>query len=182
LFSSFLAFIYKSFYNNKYKNNKLYILSKESKSLLVELKHLASLQLEKATSNNLDLKKAFDTTTKAYNKKLNNFKLNFFLEEDEEEDENEEEGYNTSSSSNSNSNSSSNSRIIKGNSSSSSSTTTTNNSKSSSSTSSSSSDSNSNSNSVTVLERIQIIGKSKDRLSNTIKQKLSSLFINLFQQ
>ena len=43
-FSCFFAFVFRSFYNNKYKEDKLYTLSKESRSLLKELKQLALLQ------------------------------------------------------------------------------------------------------------------------------------------
>jgi hypothetical protein len=42
-FACFLAFVYRSFYSNKYKKDKLYTLSKESISLLKELKRLALL-------------------------------------------------------------------------------------------------------------------------------------------
>ncbi len=170
LYSCFLAYIYNSFYNNKYKNNKLYILNKESKGLLEELKHLAILQQKEAISNNLNLKENFKKSIKLYNKKLNNFKLNSFLNVDSE---NDEENYNSSSSRSSfNSNLSRNSNRL------SSSSSTTSNSSFNSNSSSSSSDSNS----TTILAKIKSIGESQNVLSNTIKEKLQSLFINLFKQ
>jgi Orsellinic acid/F9775 biosynthesis cluster protein D len=58
-FGCFLAFVFRSFYNNKYKEDKLYSLSKESKGLLKELKQLALMQQEKAASADLDLNKDF---------------------------------------------------------------------------------------------------------------------------
>jgi len=148
--------------------------------------HLAKLQLKEATSNNLDLKKGFQTTAKAYNKRLSNFKLNLFLElaKGEEEGEEEEGGYSTSSSSSSSSSAFSSSsstafglRIASSSSSSSSSSPST-----ASGSKSSSSASSSTSNSTTILAKIQSIGQSNNVLSNTIKEKLSSLFINLFKQ
>ena len=172
-FSCFLAFVYRSFYNSKYKDNKLYNLNKESKGLLVELKHLASVQLEQATTSNLDLKKQFRACTKAYNKKLSNFRLNFFLEPEEG---GRERGYDSSSPSSTSTRGPGSAFGIISSSSSSSSSSTTSNSKSSSSASSS------NSNSATMLEKIQSIGESDNVLSNTIKQKLSSLLIALFKQ
>jgi len=76
--------------------------------LLVKLKHLAKLQLKKVISNNLDLKEGFQTTAKAYNKRLSNFKLNCFLKlvKGEGDKEEKEEGYSTNSSSPSSSSSS----------------------------------------------------------------------------
>ena len=95
-FSCFFAFVYKSFCNNKYKEDKLYSLSKESKGLLKELKQLALLQQEEAACADLDLNKGFQQTKRALNKRLNSFTLNFFLGKgallDEEEELGEEGG------------------------------------------------------------------------------------------
>ena len=192
LFSCFLVYVYRSFYTSKYKEDKLYTLDKEAKGLLIKLRHLAKLQLKKATSNNLDLKKGFQTTAKAYNKRLSNFKLNLFLELAKEEGEGEEEegGYSTSSSSFSSSSSSSFSSAFSSSSStafgpriaSSSSSSNSSSPSIASSSKSSSSASSFTSNSTTILAKIQSIRQSNNVLSNTIKEKLSSLFINLFKQ
>jgi hypothetical protein len=58
-FSCFLVLVFKSFYNSKYKEDKLYSLSKESKGLLKELKQLALLQQEEAASADVDLNRGF---------------------------------------------------------------------------------------------------------------------------
>jgi hypothetical protein len=94
-FSCFFAFIFRSFYNDKYKEDKLYTLSKESRGLLKELKQLALLQQDEAVSADLDLNKDFQKTTKALNKRLNSFTLNLFLNKSpllDEEELSREEG------------------------------------------------------------------------------------------
>jgi hypothetical protein len=58
-FSCFFAFVFRSFYSNKYKKDKLYFLNKESRGLLKELRQLAFLQQEEAASIDLDLNKSF---------------------------------------------------------------------------------------------------------------------------
>jgi len=78
-FACFLAFVYRSFCINKYKEDKLYSLSRECKGLLRELKQLALLQQEEAARANLDLNKGFQQTKRALNKRLNSFNLNLFL-------------------------------------------------------------------------------------------------------
>ena len=88
-FSCFFAFVFRSFYNGKYKEDKLYTLSKESKGLLKELKQLALLQQEEAVSADLDLNKGFQKTKRALNKRLNSFTLNLFLNKDALLDEEE---------------------------------------------------------------------------------------------
>jgi hypothetical protein len=90
--------VFRSFYNNKYKEDKLYSLSKESKGLLKELKQLALLQQEEAASADMDLNKGFQKTKRALNKRLNSFTLNLYLgkgallDEEELDEEGGEEG------------------------------------------------------------------------------------------
>jgi hypothetical protein len=107
-FTCFFAFIFRSFYNDKYKEDKLYTLSKESRGLLKELKQLALLQQDEAASVDLDLNKDFQKTTRALNKRLNSFILNLFLNKSpllDKEELSKEEGEEEELPSNSNNNS-----------------------------------------------------------------------------
>jgi hypothetical protein len=172
-FSCFFAFVFRSFYNNKFKENKLYSLSKECISLLKELKQLALLQQEEASTLDLDLAKDFKKTKALFNKKLNSFKLNFFLskgalldKEDLEEDEEEDKLLSSS-------NNSLNSSL-------SSSTSSLSNKEEDSSSTISIDSTKSMSN--TILAKIELLGKSNNLISIKIKEKLLSLFMLLFKQ
>jgi hypothetical protein len=178
-FSCFFAFIFRSFYNDTYKEDKLYTLSKESRGLLKELKQLALLQQDEAASVDLDLNKDFQKTTRALNKRLNSFTLNLFLNKsallDEEElskEEGEEEELPSGSDNDSlhsslGSSTSSLSGEEEGGEDDSRSTISVDNTKSLSN---------------ALLEKIEQLGKLDNPTSVRIQEKLLCLFIHLFKQ
>src|SRR5450432_258452 len=172
-FSTFLAFIFRSFFNTSYKKDNLYSLSREAISLLEDLKDLASLEANEALEKEIDLTKKYKQTKKSLSRKLNLFKINTFIkegrmieEEDLEEGEEEEDlGSNPSLSS---LDSSTSSISIE---------------EEDSSSLSSSSSTRIESTSITLLERIKEIGEANSSpISKKIKEKLLSLLILLAKE
>jgi hypothetical protein len=184
-FACFFAFVYRSFCNNKYKEDKLYSLSRECRGLLRELKQLALLQQEEAASADLDLNKGFQQTKRALNKRLNSFTLNLFLrgedalggkeELNEEEEDDEGELF-------SNSNNSLHSSLHSGPSTPSSSSKEGAGGAVEEGASSTASASSTKSLSDTLLEKIEQLGKLDNPTSARIQEKLLCLFMHLFKQ
>src|SRR5450432_2969572 len=172
-FSTFLAFIFRSFFNTSYKKDNLYSLSREAISLLEDLKDLASLEANEALEKEIDLTKKYKQTKKSLSRKLNLFKINTFIKEGrmiEEEDleEGEEEEDLRSNPSLSSLDSSTSSISIE---------------EEDSSSLSSSSSTRIESTSITLLERIKEIGEANSSpISKKIKEKLLSLLILLAKE
>ena len=171
-FSTFLAFIFRSFIDNSFQTLKLYTLSLILVRSLQDLQDLAMLKLEEEEDSTINKrsKKGLNNIKKSLNYKLNKLKVKNLdletLEEEEEHEEEEEEYENSNSEEQEEDEEEYNNEL----------------SSSSSSNSLNSLSSTFSTNSYTILNKVASLSKEDNEVCILIKNKLRGLFISLYRQ